>query len=345
MIKKFIFMSAIFLCIGCGGGGEKIVPFLASGKSVDLVLEKVVPLTGPEAWIPPSYLEDFKIENERIYYADEATSQVCAHRMDGSWVFNIGGPGQGPGEFKYPHGVCVSGNKIHVLAMRKHMVFDLHGKFFKQNGKVEDIPLGIPGQAYAGADSTAFLTICSNLSPEASIFHVDEHATLLAKFSPPDQDFVRFWHAVVPNGFLVVRNDLLFQMFCHKYEVILFESNGVEIRRIQLNSSSYIQPEHGKLDLKNNGKKSMELFRETSYIDGFFRFGDGFVVSHCILKDNKKTAEFWSDDFFGLGRATIPASERLVGTAGDQLILFDSDKASLIFRKPVLISGPLHTDS
>jgi hypothetical protein len=333
-------VGVLVLCFGCSVNEDKIVPFKASGKGYELILEKAIPLTGPETWIPPSYLEDFKIVNERIYFADGATSQVCAHRMDGSWIFNIGEPGQGPGEFKYPHGVCVSGNKIHVLAMRKHMVFDLNGKFLKQNGKIENIPPGIPGQTYAGPDGSAFLTICSNLSPEASVFHVDENAALLARFSPPDQDFVRFWHAVIPNGFLVINDKEILQVFCHKYEVVVFDFSGTEKRRIQLASSAYTHPDHEALDLKKNFKKSTELFKKTSYIDGFFRFGKGFVFSHCILKDNKKFAEFWSDEFFGLGRATISANERLVGTFGDSLIFFDSDKASLVFRKPVLTPAP-----
>ncbi|MCB1051843.1 MAG: 6-bladed beta-propeller [Acidobacteria bacterium] len=285
-------------------------------------------------------MDDFKIEQDRIYFADEATAQVCVHGLDGEWILNVGRPGQGPGEFRYPHGVCVSGPFIHVLAMRKHMVFDLEGQFLQQNGKMEDIPSGIPGQAYPGPNGTAFITICSNLSKNSSVFHLDENAQVLNSFSPPDDDFNRFWHAVLPNGFLAFKDDVILQVFCHKYEVIVFDSQGHEKERIHLRSSEYVAPNYEKLDLQNNRKESLKLWQASSYIDGFFNFGKGFVFSHSIKEKHIKFIELWDEHFRGVGRAKIADEERLVGTYGNNLVFFDPNKASLKFRTPVLAEGP-----
>jgi len=76
------------------------------------------------------------LADHRFVVADLVTLRVALFDADGRFVYDIGGPGEGPGEFERPYGVDVDPDgDVWVRSLDKHLIF----------------ALGPTGAAYAGS--------------------------------------------------------------------------------------------------------------------------------------------------------------------------------------------------
>jgi hypothetical protein len=79
------------------------------------------------------FIEDITCDGERIYVLDANIPQVRAYDLDGRFLFDIGGPGNGPGEYTGPRRVA-----IHPLT----------GRIFIRDGTMSRINIYAPNGEY-----------------------------------------------------------------------------------------------------------------------------------------------------------------------------------------------------
>ena len=113
-------------------------------------------------------------------------TRIIKYSADGKFLFQWGAPGQGPGKFKIPHALVVSGGKIFVADREngRVQVFDLQGKF------IEQWPSPQPGRLFslAALPHRRFVVIVNDggqgtPAPErATLIVVDEHGKPLGRF-------------------------------------------------------------------------------------------------------------------------------------------------------------------
>jgi DNA-binding beta-propeller fold protein YncE len=87
------------------------------------------------------YEEAERVQRYRFGPAGLSPSKTGARpelSLPPTWIGNIGRPGNGPGEFNRPEGICVdSADRIYVADSCNHriQVFDSEGKFLRSYGK------------------------------------------------------------------------------------------------------------------------------------------------------------------------------------------------------------------
>jgi len=93
-----------------------------------------------------------------VYVLDSGDSRVLKYNAQGQFLFQIGGPGQGPGEFSLPNLLTVIDDKIIVSEGRSGRVqyFDLSGKYIRSFKKFS-------GSYSMVADSSGRLLFISRL--------------------------------------------------------------------------------------------------------------------------------------------------------------------------------------
>lgn len=105
-------------------------------------------------------------ERGEIYVSDSATAQIHVFSRDGRWLRKFGKPGRGPGEFDFPMGVAVRGDRVYVADRENGRVQILtrEGKYLgqipdpKKHAGISLVPLGV----HAGADGHLYVTSKDN---------------------------------------------------------------------------------------------------------------------------------------------------------------------------------------
>lgn len=71
-------------------------------------------------------------KNGRVYLADVSQSVIHIYKQDGSYLANIGGEGDGPGEFRQIRAIQTEGDQIHILDMSSMRIstYDLNTLMF-----------------------------------------------------------------------------------------------------------------------------------------------------------------------------------------------------------------------
>lgn len=91
--------------------------------------------------------------NERIYVVDAQVPAVRVYNRDGAWLHDIGGEGQGPGEFQAPSSVAVDAEGrvwVHEQSMTRMLVFSPDGEVLATHN--------LGGTRISGSNSSMTLT-------------------------------------------------------------------------------------------------------------------------------------------------------------------------------------------
>ena len=124
--------------------------------------------------------------NGRIYIADSQTVKVRVYDLDGRHLFDIGGQGNGPGEFRRPWAIALTDDDRLVVRdqlQRRVHVFTADGEL------IDDWPSERGRRTTIGADGSAYV-MRENVFPDA-----DGRITVTAKEYGPDggeHDWVAF---------------------------------------------------------------------------------------------------------------------------------------------------------
>jgi len=159
--------------------GNNGLLYIADGKN------KKVAVMSPEGEILASFGSDklfgkpshltINIFNGYIYVSDIAKHRIAAFDRDGGFLFFIGKPGNGPGEFAFPQGIAVSAdNELYVADMlnSRIQVFSPEGKFIRSFGR--------QGTDYRDFESPRDLAF----GPDGNLYIVDFKKALLLTYSP-----------------------------------------------------------------------------------------------------------------------------------------------------------------
>lgn len=307
----------------------------AKAQEMNPVASKTVLLSGSAEILPPVEVNSFQATDEKMFLLDSVrTQQAYIYNLDGSLDKLVGAPGQGPGEYRGPGGFCLSGDRLHLIsAGRKYILYDQDGNLIRTNLEIHRG--GIGNKIYPGPNDTAFFTMYSRHVPNASIFQVNNNSDLVHEFSPPDKAFNSFWDMVHPMGNLVITDDAIYQMFIHRYEVLVFDLQGIEKKRINLASNIYKTPDYDEAaNLKEDAAVYQRFMKKYSIIRGFYKTPDGYVTSitNTTRSNEYEVLEFWDSTFNGLGRWDVPQDETLVGNTQESLVFYNSDNRELVFR-------------
>ena len=124
-------------------------------------------------------------------------------------------------------------------------------------------------------------------------------------------------------------------MFNNRYQIITFDFSGKRIESIELSSIIYNEPNVEEAKKLDSRQAIDQFFTKYTVINGFYQIGTGFVVSlsYTKLSKAKDVLEFFDSQFVGTGRVLVEDGEKCIGTHQDQLVFFDEDSYSLIFRR------------
>ena len=254
--------------------------------------------------------------------------QAFLFDSNGRLIRLIGQPGPGPGEYRMPGGLCLSGNRIHMIsAGRRYILFDRDGEFLKQ--RKDTPPGGIGAKIYPGYDGTAYFT-CYSREAKNTVFHVDGDGSVLNKFSSPDKEFGYYWAMLHPMGNLVVNSEAVLHMYIHRYQVNVFSLDGKFKRIFRLSSSKYVAPDFEKAKSITSKPGGLREFQYThSIVSDFYELNGKYLTG--LTSKTGSLLEFWDENFFGLGRFIVPKGEKLIGVSGENFVLFNPDSLVLKF--------------
>ena len=85
---------------------------------------------------PFNYPTDIAFGPNGDFFVSDGYGNARVHRFskDGALLASFGEPGTGPGQFRLPHGVCVSGDRLYVADRENSrvQVFDLEGRYISE---------------------------------------------------------------------------------------------------------------------------------------------------------------------------------------------------------------------
>ncbi len=142
------------------------------------------------------------------------------------------------------------------------------------------------------------------------------------------------WFLILFLGKLL-RNDDIFQIFIHKYEIKVFDLNGHLKRNIHLATTIYNPPDiQAARELGPDKRTWSEFAKKYTLVNNFFLLGDGYVTGllYSTYGKDREVLEFWDKDFLGLGRCLVPEGEMLVGTHEGRLVFYNGDTHVLSFH-------------
>ena len=121
-ITKIIFLGLLLLSFA-----------LLAEKPVTLELTKIVEV-GDNDFMFYSIDSVCEDDDANFYVLDRKAYKVHKFSPEGKRVLSFGNKGQGPGDFAYPHYICVTEDKKLVVCedMAFVSLFDLEGKFLKR---------------------------------------------------------------------------------------------------------------------------------------------------------------------------------------------------------------------
>ncbi len=335
-MRFFLFLLVVCCLTYCKNSKPSHINQNGKAASRELVLHlaKQITLQEHETVFGPIEITGFQIVDDKMYVLDGYKSQQAyIFSLDGSLLSLVGGPGQGPGEYRRPGGFCRSGDRLHLTTGSLYNIYDLEGKYLKSCSDI--ITGGIPAKSHPGPISSAYYTTYSRYAPKATIYQVSAEGDLLKSFSPVDEEYALFWDMVLPLGHVLVKDEDVLQIFNHKYEVKIFDINGKLKRKINLATGIYNPPDFkAARNLGTDKKRWSEFAKEYTLVNNFFSLNDGFVTGlmHSTLGKDREVLEFWDKDFMGLGRCLVPDGEMLVGTNGDALVFYNGDTHVLSFK-------------
>lgn len=324
---------------GCGGTDTKKHVLRKGQASVDeisLIEKDSVQLHAADETKIPVAIYQFQATQNHYLSLEIMTQHANVFARSGRFIQSIGGPGQGPGEFRMPGGFAQIGNRYHISsANSEYIVYNLDGNFMAEINDL--LPGGIPNKIIQAPEDTALVTHYSRYSEDATISHITKDGQLLGKFSPPDEDFKVFWDMVHPMGNIIAEESRILQSFIHRYEILIFDYQGNLLEKVSLASPIYRVPDYKEAHRISKKKKrknrTLRSFNKThTQITGLFKVGDNYVTQLIQTSLGDGTVlEVWDNQFMGLGRILIPEGHEVVGSENDALILFNPEKASLLY--------------
>ncbi|MBM2824368.1 MAG: hypothetical protein HW402_32 [Dehalococcoidales bacterium] len=117
-----------------------------------------------------------------IYVSDGyGNARVHKFRPDGTWLMSWGEPGDGPGQFRLPHAICIDKYQRVWVTDRENgrlQIFDAQGKFLRQWTGLKH-----PGDIFIDDEETVYV---AELGRRLSIFTID--GNLLSSWGSEGQD-------------------------------------------------------------------------------------------------------------------------------------------------------------
>ena len=285
-----------------------------------------------------TYMADLKLlEDGRFSFVDTYyTSQAYVFNSDGTLHCELGKRGEGPGEYESPTGLTTSKGSFYLTSTNARLnVYDKDCVFEKMNHLPSNVT--IAKGLHTSGDGNLLLPVFSRYSKK-SIYLFSESGESQKEFSQIDKDFPNGFDTFNPQGSIIVQKNQLLQFFNHRYEVIFFDDEYKESKRIRLHSSLYVPPDYAKAKTLNGGRSELAYRATFTQFIGLKPYKDGYVTVLRSWPSEKKSTdviEFWDNSFMGTGRYQIPEEEQFVGSWGDELIFFKVDDmtSKLIFRK------------
>jgi DNA-binding beta-propeller fold protein YncE len=174
---------------------HQVFKLTPEGKVIQSFGEKGQPGTGNTRFDQPTDVAVSSYGN--IYIADGyGNSRIICYDSDGNYLFEWGKPGNGPGEFKYPHSIIIHSGKVYVAdrGNNRLQIFSMKGEYiaeWNQFGKVFWL--------YSNKDSI-FIT---RTTPEThSVILTDIEGKILDEFGSKGEKYGQFNvpHSLVGDG-------------------------------------------------------------------------------------------------------------------------------------------------
>ena len=121
-----------------------------------LIAQEIIELSPEDRWLEPSFEEVYRIgswggddweqfesvravafdSTGRLYVFDRNARRVFVVGPNGELHHTLGGPGEGPGEFRNPHGLAVMRDGRVVIADMGHLAYQIFGSDGEYEGRV-----------------------------------------------------------------------------------------------------------------------------------------------------------------------------------------------------------------
>jgi hypothetical protein len=182
----------------------------------------------------------FKLPNENLIVVDRIGKEICVFSPDGMFLRNVGGKGDGPGEFINP--VDVKFNQwdglIYVMDinLRRISAFDTLGRF-RFSFRVEKV-----GEQMVLYRDRIYLFGAGYLR-ENMVSCFDTKGKLLFTFCEPS-DFIKSIKIPITGkaGGIVIFDDKIFLVHPYEYILRVFNLDGKNVGNIRVNSKLYKSP-------------------------------------------------------------------------------------------------------
>lgn len=318
---------------------NKIKEKFASNKVIDLEMEFNDKVLSENNIVDVSQFQ--RLEEGLFAILDKfVTKQAFIFDANGRLQLKLGGPGEGPGEYRAPTGLAQIGNRWYLSEVggKLNVYSSEDGRYLAQY-----FLKGNPAIAkglYALDEHRLLLPIFSKYA-EYSLYILDLEGNSMAQFSKPDKEFGKGYDSFAPQGGVVIYQNAIYQFFNHRYEILVWSFEGSLQKTIPLASGLYQAPDSSKMG--NFGDSNQrKLFRSTyTQMVGLFRLNSGWVTVLRNWKDLNSpvdTLEYWDSDWLGKGRTEISPEKELIGSDGDQLMFLKvSDQhTEVIYKQPAV---------
>jgi len=175
-----VIVGALLLCAACGGGdtgSEAVAEWVGTtssegdvttvvnesgsvwGGAATLVEEASIGVEAGDDAYMFGRVRSIAAADGRIYVVDDQVPAVRVYDWDGNWVQDLGGEGQGPGEYRAPSGVAVDAQGriwVHEQSATRMSIFSPAGEVLvthntggmRISGSSSSMTLGTDGRAW-----------------------------------------------------------------------------------------------------------------------------------------------------------------------------------------------------
>jgi len=184
-----------------------------------------------------AFPSEMEMDEERnIYIADYHGNTVLKYSPDGKLLKEIGGEGQGPGEFIHPFSLCYDNGKLYITDVinSRLQIFDKTGNYLS-SFKI----ITFPGSIAYAQDELFGITI-SRFSNEEEylIFVYNKKGRLLRKFGKY-LDLVPNLSPFVSKALIKIFRNRVYVLY-HYYPILkIFDLNGKLLQKIDFNQLNY----------------------------------------------------------------------------------------------------------
>ncbi len=294
-------------------------------------------------------IQQVKVSSGFLLVVDRFVGQqVYLFDRNGLLVAKIGEKGQGPGEYIYPVAAPIIDGKIYIASIgtQRMEVFDLEGRYLR-SFSLASLGVGMWRDITVDSQKRLYLLNPTRYT-KYSIVVIDTSGQEINSFAPIEEDFKGVFDTFAPaSAFFVDQSNRVYQVFNHKYQIIVRDADGQLKQVLRLHSPFYQMPNYERA-LKVRGIQNEKEFRAT-----FTQVTGVYVVEPRILVVNLRNwksttepievVEFW--DFEGpfLARYQVPEGEQLMTVVARQLVFKREGRVdargivqnpTLIFRQP-----------